>query len=214
MVYKVVHKDWERMQDLLDRDQNGEGVASKIKSKDKAVARYIAGMKLLKETAVEPYRENQYYLPYSCFKAFGQKALDLGATYEDLLETEAATEIPDDFFANHVTKDDYRGYTGSLRRLLDQLRALGVTIEMKSLNQGYNFWSWVTSEAYARNGRVWPLNYEINVEYRGETLHHTIIVVTNEGGGNYGYDFDRSRMPWGMIKARLEREVKDLVGLE
>lgn len=214
MVYKIVRKDWDRMQDLIDRDQNGEGVASKIKDKGKAVARYVAGMKLLKSNAVESYRNGEYYLPYSDFRAFGRKALDLGATYEDLIETSEATEIPEDFFATHVTKDSYTGYTGSLRRLLDQLRALGASIELKPLNRGYEHWSYETQVGYTRNGRVWPLNYELNIEYRGETKHHTIIVVTNEGGGNYGYDFDRGRCAWSWIKSRLEREVKDLIGIE
>lgn len=208
MIYKVTLKDWERMQDLLDRNQDGEGVAKKIANEGKAVARFVAGVIL------ENRRDDviSYGFYWSRFKAFGEVALKLGAKREDIVETIVNTEVPDSFRSQHVTKKSYTGYVGSLERLIDQLvEKYPVQIERKSINDGYNYWSWETNSSYNRNGRVWPLNYMLTIKCGDKEEKHSIIVVTNEGGGNYGYDFDRYRMPWSRIKVRLEEIVKKVV---
>lgn len=206
MIYKLTTKDWERMQDLIDRDQNGESVAKKIHSADKAVARFVAGVIL------ENRRDDiiSYGFHWSRFKAFGQVALDLGAKKEDIIETIVKTEIPADFKANHVTKKSYSGYLGSLERVLDKMQGeLG--FELKREYTDYKDWSYETRAQYNSNGRVWPLNYRFTAKLDGKEVTFTVIVVTNEGGGNYGYDFNRCRLPWGVVKERIESTLKSLV---
>ena len=206
MVYKIVLKDWERMQDLIDRDQDGEGVASKIKDAGKAVARFVAGTVLAGRVNDVLTYKGFYWSPFS---AFANKAERLGASKEDIFETLEAAKVPEGFKDNHVTKKSYTGYVGSLERLMDKLmEKYPVKIERKSINDGYNYWSWETNSSYNRNGRVWPLNYMLTISCGDKSEKHSVIVVTNEGGGNYGYDFDRCRMPWGMIQHRLEEVVK------
>ena len=209
MVYDVTLKDWNRMQDLIDRNQDGEGVAAKIKDASKAVARFVAGVILEKRAKdILQYRD----FCWSSFRAFGHKALALGATKEDIFETLEATTVPENFRDIHVSKKSYSGYVGSLNRLIDQMMdKYPVKIERKSINDGHLYWSCETSSSYSRNGRVWPLNYMLIVEGVKGTEKHSIVVVTNEGGGNYGYDFDRWRMPWNCIKVRIEEIVKRLV---
>lgn len=205
MIYKLTTKDWERMQDLIDRNQNGDGVAKKVHSADKAVARFVAGVIL------ENRRDDviSYGFHWSRFKAFGQVALNLGAKKEDIIETIVKTEVPSDFQANHVTKKDYRGYTGSLFRLLDNLQE-EIGFELKREYTDYKDWSYETQVQYNRNGRVWPLNYRFTATKGDKEVAFTVIVVTNEGGGNYGYDFNRYRMPWGMVKERIESTLRKL----
>lgn len=212
MIYKVTLKDWERMQDLLDRNQDGEGVAAKINSVDKAVARFVAGTILAgKLDSVLTYK-GFYWSP---FEAFASRAIRLGANKDDIFEALKTATVPEDFKTNHVTKKSYTGYVGSLERLIDQLvEKYPVQIERKSINDGYNYWSWETNSSYNRNGRVWPLNYMLIIKCGDKEEKHSIIVVTNEGGGNYGYDFDRYRMPWNRIKVRLEEIVKKVVNEE
>ena len=205
MTYTIVIKDWERMQDLIDRNKDGEDVAAKIKNKAKAVARYVAGVKLMGRVAVESGR-----LPYSDFRAFGLRALELGATIEDIQSTFEAAAVPEDFAETHITKDPYTGYTGSLRRFIDQMCVkYGLESSLQSVS-GTSTWSGITTESYYRNGRVWPLSYKLTFRNDFESVQYSIVVVTNEGGGNYGYDFNCCRMPWGMIKTRIENELKKL----
>ena len=208
MDIKITLKDWERMQDLLDRDQDGEGVASKIKDANKAAARFVAGTILAKDKdRVLEYKG----IYWSEFKAFGYKAKDLGATDDDLFKALETAEVPENFKETHVTKKAYTGYVGSLERTLDQLRdRYGVEI-VKEAIEGYPYWSYETRASYNRNGRVWPLNYRLTFKNGDKEEKHTVIVVTNEGGGNYGYDFDCCRWPWGMIKNRLEEIAKRVV---
>ena len=209
MVYKVSLKDWERMQDLLDRDQDGEGVAAKIKDASKAVARFVAGT-ILAGKANDVLTYKGFY--WSPFSAFAHRAERLGANKDDIFETLQSVTVPEGFKDNHITKKSYTGYVGSLERLIDRLmKDYPVHIERKSINDGYNYWSYETSSSYNRNGRVWPLNYMLTIECGDKVEKHSVIVVTNEGGGNYGYDYDRCRMPWGQIQNRLENAVKRVI---
>ncbi len=137
MVYKVSLKDWERMQDLLDRNQNGEGVAAKIKEVGKAVARFVAGTVLAGETKNVLECRSFYWSPFS---AFARKAESLGATKDDIFETLETATVPEGFKDSHVTKKSYTGFVGSLERLIDKLmKDYPVHIERKSINNGYDY---------------------------------------------------------------------------
>lgn len=189
MVYSISSKDWQRMADLVKIGQTGEGVASKINSKEKAVARYVAGLKLLGEkTAIKDFGNGNYGLPWTQFKCFGNKALHLGATYEDIQETFEATEKPEG--AEKSDKKAYTGFFGSVERLLDNTsRETGWTWKWQSCG---NHWSSTTQAMYSRDGRVWPISKLAVFEKDGKKVTIPITVVTNEGGGNYGYDLDRT----------------------
>ena len=203
MVYQVTDKDWSRMQDLWNRGQDGEGVAKKITSVEKAVARYVAGLKIegTKEATKEGYN-NSKTLPWSSFKAFGRRALELGATFEDLEDSFAAAQKPagEDIKQKKV----YSGYTGNLERLLDSLaKQTGWSWTWKTI-ENINKCSLKTQQMYIHNGRVWPISKEITFSKTGkEDVKVIATVVTSEGGGNYGYDFDYLYTP-------SFREFKDL----
>lgn len=189
MIYQVTDKDWSRMQDLWNRNQDGEGVARKITSVEKAVARYVAGLKIEgeKEATVEGYNGSKT-LPWSTFKAFGRRALELGATFEDLEDSFAAAEKPAQ--GDIKQKKVYLGFTGSLEKLVDNLAGqAGWTWSWKTVDSVRR----ISSEAedmYRRNGRVWPITKEITFSKEGqEDKRIWVTVVTNEGGGNYGYDY-------------------------
>ena len=76
----IAKKDWDRMVELVITDKDGDGVASTIKCKKKAMSRYIAGVKLC---GAELGERIDYYSP---FEAFGKRALQLGATFEEIHE--------------------------------------------------------------------------------------------------------------------------------
>lgn len=74
---EVSQKDWDRMQTLSDKGQSGTGVAKSIKDKVKAIDRYVAGLKIKGLSLGKP--------PFTGdFADFGNKAIELGATLDDI----------------------------------------------------------------------------------------------------------------------------------
>jgi hypothetical protein len=74
-------KDWERMLDLVMKGNDGDTVAKLIKDKNKAIARFVAGLKL----ANSSLKYNDSWKSYSgSFSSLGDKALELGATPEEI----------------------------------------------------------------------------------------------------------------------------------
>jgi len=63
--------------DLVLQDKDGASVAKKIKDKNKAIARYIAGVKLENHGRTSK-------LSWSDFDTFYDIAIDLGATKEEI----------------------------------------------------------------------------------------------------------------------------------
>ena len=59
----------------------------------------------------------------------------------------------------------------------------------------------------ARNGRAWTVGYELvvtNKGGKGREVHYDLDVVTNEGGGLYGY-------VWGMKQTWKPTSLKQLI---
>ena len=77
-------KDWERMLNLVVTDDSGDSVAKSLKDKDKAISRFVAGLKL----SDSPLEYKDSWGEYSGeFSSFGNKALSLGATVEEIKNT-------------------------------------------------------------------------------------------------------------------------------
>ena len=74
---EVTAKDWDRMQTLINKKSDGASVAKSIKDKTKAIDRYVAGLKLTDTALTKPPFKGE-------FADFGNKAIELGATYEDI----------------------------------------------------------------------------------------------------------------------------------
>lgn len=118
MSIKIENKDWNRMYDLIVDGKDGAGVARSIKQKDKAIARYTAALRLLRMSPAVTYSydDNQFH---GHFCDFGNKALELGSSYEEIFDVwkdcpeptsliekisdylgavESRVKIPDNFF--------------------------------------------------------------------------------------------------------------------
>jgi hypothetical protein len=100
---KIVNKDWSRMQTMIRQEGAttwaGENVADKITNKDKALARFVAGMKLAGRT-IEDFAK---YLQFGSAKAnipflsFWEKAKDLGATPDEVLDLYERFDVPEEY---------------------------------------------------------------------------------------------------------------------
>lgn len=74
---EVTSKDIDRMKALIDKNSDGAGVARTIKDKTKAIDRYVAGLKLTETELTKP--------PFKgTFASFGNRAIELGATYDEI----------------------------------------------------------------------------------------------------------------------------------
>ena len=91
---EATQKDWDRMEALIKKGSDGESVAKSIKDKVKAVDRYVVGLKLSDTALVEPPFKGK-------FSAFGNRALELGATFEEIKKSYAEVDTE-----KTVTKSD------------------------------------------------------------------------------------------------------------
>lgn len=85
---EVEAKDWQRMQALIDKNKDGASVAKSIKDKTKAIDRYVAGLRLTETELTKP--------PFKgTFSDFGNRAIELGATYDEIKKAYDNANIED-----------------------------------------------------------------------------------------------------------------------
>ena len=149
----IVPKDWKRMLDLVVADETGDSVAKLIKDKDKAVARFVAGLKL----SNSPLEYKDSWGEYSGeFSSFGNKALSLGATVEEIKNIYDNTEAPSEYI------DRIKQLSG--KKLKDRFVS---SISKAVLDSGFDI-NYLRHNGYA-------------ITYIGkEAMERNSIVVTND----------------------------------
>lgn len=182
---KFSNKDWERMLDLIITNSDGESVAKSIKDKNKAAVRFIAGLKLNRDTIDYNERCKEFSGEFACF---GNAALKLGASLEEIREAFDGTEIPQFIIDKRNT---YKGknmnsmYTSHLSKAI-----IDAGFDIKYLHNGRNALTWEGRYAMERNGRKWTIGYETEIII-GETTHaFKFDAITCEGGGPTSYVLD------------------------
>jgi len=185
---KVGSKDWERMLDIVLKGGDGKGVASTITNKDKAIARFVAGLKLKGED-INISQSGRYY--NGSFSEFGDKALKLGATPQEIQDTFDNAIVPSQYVQkqNDLSKSDkgLRGsYTGPLSNLL-----LKMGLDYK-FSKGGNAITRMGKDAMSRSGIKWTIGYQVEIIVKGKPYVLTFDAVTDEGGGPTSYVIDDS----------------------
>ena len=179
---EVQTKDWDRMMDLVLAGKDGAGTAKAIKDKNKAIARYIAGSLLM-------YNGETPKMDWNEFEAFGRKALELGATEEELQSIISKTKIPtktaDKYKSLKNKKLDNR-FVGAISKAIIKM---GFDIEFLPHNGNA-----ITSEgryAMERNGRKWTIGYKTEITTpSGEKVSFIFDAITDEGDGTTYYVID------------------------
>lgn len=87
----VEEKDWNRMFDLIADGKDGASVAKSIKTGEKAIARYVAGLRLLNKSPAEFYSSGRFT---GYFSDFGNRALTLGVTFQEIMGLWEETVVP------------------------------------------------------------------------------------------------------------------------
>jgi len=233
----VEQKDWDRMMDLYNRIRNGnvdvELIAKKINDKNKALARAVAGLKILMATeqwdvkngtlapdelktylkfsdlydfthtmwAVGVEGESEYRQTIRTYRhelctVFLRKAAALGATEQEFYTLADSAEMPANLLSKETNTRDILGTKGYGFKKLEQ--EYNIVIEYGyAKKDGSRYWSGETEYSYRHNGRCWPISFEYTIYDSTKTniiSTGNFVQVTNEGGGNYGWDFGGMRV--------------------
>jgi hypothetical protein len=181
----IAAKDWDRMISLVLKGDDGERVSKSIKNKEKATARFVAGLKLSNSELKQADMDTSYPLSSSMFRALGQKALELGATPDEIQNTYDNAEVPQKYLdkitkmAGKKLQDSFAGPISKV--ILD----LGLDINYQPHN-GYAI-TYQGKDAM-NNGRKWTIGYKSKVTLSNkEVVEFDFDVVTDEGGGTSTY---------------------------
>jgi hypothetical protein len=188
LITEAADKDWGRMLDLVIADKNGANVAKSIKDKSKAIARYVAGVKLCgydEAKILDDYSKssNQFYEgDYNKFNAFGTKALELGATIDEIIDEFNATEIPQKWQDKHqdmISKNLSNWVTGPL-----MTKILKAGYDFEQIGKGGNATTEVGQEAMHRSGLKWTIGYKYNLLINGQKYLLAFDAITSEAVNN------------------------------
>jgi len=185
---KITNKDLDRMLDLVMQGGDGATVAKLIKDKDKAIARFVAGLKLDNSPLV--HDPDSVYSPYgrSSFSELGNKAIDLGATPQEIQDLYDRTTVPEAYF----DKMARLGGKKLNNRFVGQISKAVIDAGYDIIYQPHNGRALTMDGRYAmeRNGRKWTIGYQTLVDLGDRQVPFEFDVITDEGDGPSLYVLD------------------------
>lgn len=184
-VVKVAPKDWDRMLDLQLAGKSGDNVASKLKDKGKAMARFVAGLKI--ERSVPTKARYGDGFGDSNFTSFGDKALELGATFEEIEELYSTTEFPQKYIDKLSKLSSKKLDNRFVQKISKTVLDAGFDIKYMPTNGNA-----LTSEgkwAMERNGRKWTIGYKSQIDLgNGNVVAFEFDAITDESDGPTTYE--------------------------
>jgi hypothetical protein len=184
-IAKVELKDWERVIQLISTGKSPESQANAIKDKNKAMQRFIAYVKV---EDIDPMKKLHGVAPYQSFiclgDEFGNRALELGATKEEIQDlfdkTELTIELKTKFAPLLVTS----GRDNKIPAFTTALLKEGYTV--KYIKSG-NAITAVGKDAMSRNGRKWTIGRFVEITKDNKKFEFKFDEITDEGGGSSKY---------------------------
>ena len=178
---KIESKDWDRMISLQLKGDDGSKVAKAIKDKNKAMARFVAGLKVTNSEL--DYKIGFGYL--GLFSSLGDKAIELGATSEEIKDLFNQTETPQSAIEK-ITKLEGKKlnnrFVGAVSKAI-----LDTGSDIKYLpHNGYAI-TRDGKDAMRGNGRKWTIGYKTEVDVKGKKLVFDFDAITDEGGSSTYY---------------------------
>lgn len=187
----VTSKDWKRMSDLKLTGKDYSSVVKSLKDKNKTINRFVAGLKLFGNSP----KFNKLigkYIGY--FGEFGDKALELGATQEEIEKVFNETEIPDELKLLHP-KSNFPEEIQKKKLNNTFVSFISVEIikngwDIEFLKHNGNAITPIGREAMERNGRKWTIGYKTIITIEESKIHFNFDAITDEGGGPTYYCVD------------------------
>ena len=174
----IATKDWDRMLSLVMKNDDGETAAKLIKKKDKAIARFVSGLKL----SNSPLSYDDKWERYTrAFSPLGDRALELGATPEEIQELFDKTVVP----VSHTEKMTKLGGKKLDNRFVQDISKVFLTAgnDIEYLPHNGNAITSNGRDAMQRNGRKWTIGYKSEVTIAGNKFTFNFDAITDEGGG-------------------------------
>ena len=201
-IAKVDLKDWERVIQLISTNKSPESQAKAIKDKNKAMQRYVAFLKI--EDAQPKY--TSYGSVSGVGSEFGDRALELGATKEEIQDlfdkTELTLELKTKFAPLLVTS----GRDNKIPAFTTALLKEGYSI--KYIKSG-NAITPAGKEAMRRNGRKWTIGRFVEITKNNKTFEYKFDEITDEGGGSSKYSLGYDELT---LKEFIEKYLKIING--
>lgn len=185
-------KDWERMLVLVLKNNDGDKVAKQITDKNKAISRFVAGLKLSKSPIRFNNDWNEYQGSFSCI---GDKALKLGATKEEIKEVFDSNDVPQLFIEKLNKLNDKKFNNRFVGDISKTILDLGFDINYLPYS-GYAL-TQVGKDAMERNGRKWTIGYKTEIDLGDDNkIKLNFDVITDEGDGpsSYAVDFSSDKI--------------------
>lgn len=177
---KIEEKDWKRMSDLVLSQKDGS--PSVIKNKNKAIARFIAGIKLDNANL----KFNDSWGEYSgMFSEFGNRALELGATPEEIQLVYNENQVPkkySELLAQMSNKKLNNRFVGDISK-----KILDAGYDVNFIHTNGNAITEEGKEAMERNGRKWTIGYKMNITKGDKITKLVFDAITDEGDGPTSY---------------------------
>lgn len=186
-----------KMQAYYKKDSDPHRLIKSIDNPDKLINRWLAAIKIGWTYAAEEFE-----------KAIRERGL---LTDEQIAAKKSKYSLDDEVKVPERSKDEQRNLSSQTTR------SVYLALQKICEERNYKFelkhsknWNAVTDtgkEMMARNGRAWTVGYELIVTNKGGTgreVHYDLDVVTNEGGGLYGY-------VWGMQEYWKPTSLKQLI---
>jgi hypothetical protein len=184
---KIVEKDWNRMTDLVLTGKDGAGVAKVLKDKNKAIARFVSGLKLEKDNL----NYNSDWKEFrGSFSEFGDKALKLGATLEEIQKVFDENEVPTKYsekIKNLASKKLTNRFVGDISK-----KILDAGFDINYLPHSGNAITFEGKDAMSRNGRKWTIGYKTLIGLGDKEVKLAFDAITDEGDVPTSYVIDLS----------------------
>jgi hypothetical protein len=186
----ISNKDWDRMLDLVMKHDDGEKAAKLITDKNKAMYRFVTGLKL----SNAPLNYNINWKSYDgYFNKLGNKAIELGATPEEIQNLYDATDVP----TNYVEKMTKLAGKKLQNRFVGDISRAVIKEGCDIIYLPHNGYA-ITQEgkdAMDRNGRKWTIGYKTEIVINDTRYTFNFDAITDEGGGPTSYVVDVSSNP-------------------
>lgn len=166
-----------KMQGYWKKDSDPQRLIKSIDNPDKLINRWLAAIKIGWTYAAEEFE-----------KAIRERGL---LTDEEIAEKKSKYTLDDSAKVPERSKEESKNLQGYERPVFLAMQEIAeernYTFEIKRLDRAQTD---TGKEAMSRNGRAWTLGYELIVTNKGgqgREVHYNFDIVTNEGGGLYGY---------------------------
>jgi len=184
----IDNKDWDRMLNLVMSGKDGAATASAIKDKNKAIARFISGIKLQGDKTLNYNTQLKKYS--GSFSEFGNTAIKLGATPEEIQSIFDETTVPS-AYSTKITKLAGKKLNNRFVGFLSKaIIDAGYDIDYLPTD-GYAI-TRDGKDAMSRNGIKWTIGYKTEINLDGKKVNLNFDAITDEGNGPTSYIIDTS----------------------